>query len=104
MFTLGYRAANVQELALAADSDGKLASFRHEFVGMTSQFEDFQRSFVNWSSLLYRCANSELSKAGQARPEHARDMRAPGGGRAARSSARWMSSPMRPTSIRSSSG
>ena len=60
MFTLGYRAANVQELALGADSDGSLASFRHEFVGMTSQFEDFQRTPVNWSSLLYRCANSEL--------------------------------------------
>ena len=27
---------------------------------MTSQFEEFQRTAVNWSSLLYRCANSEL--------------------------------------------
>jgi hypothetical protein len=26
MFTLGYRAANIQSLALAADADGKLTS------------------------------------------------------------------------------
>ena len=80
MFTLGYRAANIQELALAADSDGSLASFRHDAVAMTSQFEDFQRDFVNWSSLLYRCANSELRqrlvKLDQNTPC---DMRGPGG-------------------------
>jgi xanthine dehydrogenase YagR molybdenum-binding subunit len=80
MFTLGYRSATIQELALGADSDGSLASFRHDFVGMTSQFEDFQRTPVNWSSLLYRCANSELVqrlvKLDQNTPC---DMRAPGG-------------------------
>ena len=80
MFTLGYRAAIVQELALGADRGGSLASFRHEAVAMTSQFEDFQRSFVSWSSLLYRCANSELRqrlvKLDQNTPC---DMRAPGG-------------------------
>ena len=80
MFTLGYRAANVQELALAADSHGSLASFRHDFVATTSQFEDFERTPVNWSSLLYRCANSELVqrlvKLDQNTPC---DMRAPGG-------------------------
>ena len=47
---------------------------------MTSQFEDFQRTPVNWSSLLYRCANSELVqrlvKLDQNTPC---DMRAPGG-------------------------
>jgi xanthine dehydrogenase YagR molybdenum-binding subunit len=80
MFTLGYRAANVHELALAADSDGNLASFRHEAVSTTSQFEDFQRGLVNWSSLLYRCANADLGqrlvKLDQNTPC---DMRAPGG-------------------------
>jgi xanthine dehydrogenase YagR molybdenum-binding subunit len=80
MFTLGYRAANVHELALAANGDGRLASFRHEAVSTTSQFEDFQRDFVNWSSLLYRCANAELGqrlvKLDQNTPC---DMRAPGG-------------------------
>ncbi len=80
MFTLGYRSATIHELALAADSDGSLASFRHDALGMTSQFEDFQRDFVNWSSLLYKCANSELGqrlvKLDQNTPC---DMRGPGG-------------------------
>jgi len=80
MFTLGYRAANVHELALAASGDGTLASFRHDAVSTTSQFEDFQRDLVNWSSLLYKCANSELGrrlvKLDQNTPC---DMRAPGG-------------------------
>jgi xanthine dehydrogenase YagR molybdenum-binding subunit len=80
MFTIGYRSGNIQKLALGANSDGSLVSFRHDFVGMTSQFEDFQRDFVNWSSLLYRCANSELTqrlvKLDQNTPC---DMRAPGG-------------------------
>jgi xanthine dehydrogenase YagR molybdenum-binding subunit len=80
MFTLGYRAANVQELALGTNSDGSLASFRHHAVAMTSQFEDFERDFVHWSSLLYRCANSELGqglvKLDQNTPC---DMRAPSG-------------------------
>ncbi len=80
MFTLGYRSANVQKVALASDRDGALGSFRHRFVGMTSRFEDFARDYVNWSSLLYRCANSELGhslvKLDQNTPC---DMRAPGG-------------------------
>jgi xanthine dehydrogenase YagR molybdenum-binding subunit len=80
MFTLGYRSAIVQELALGANRDGTLISFRHNAVAMTSQFEDFQRHFVNWSSLLYRCPNAELRqrivKLDQNTPC---DMRAPGG-------------------------
>jgi xanthine dehydrogenase YagR molybdenum-binding subunit len=80
MFTLGYRSANIQTLALGAGSDGRLASFRHDVVAMTSQFEEFQRDYVNWSSRLYRCANSELSqklvKLDQNTPC---DMRGPGG-------------------------
>src|SRR5204862_4356838 len=51
MFTLGYRAGIVQELALGAELDGRLVSFRHHTVAMTSQFEDFQRHFVIWSRL-----------------------------------------------------
>ena len=80
MFGLGYRAGNVQSLALAANRDGKLASFRHEWIGMTSQFENFQRSYVTWSRQLYKCDNIELAqklvKLDQNTPC---DMRAPGG-------------------------
>jgi xanthine dehydrogenase YagR molybdenum-binding subunit len=80
MFTIGYRAGNIQSLALGAERDGKLVSFRHEWIGMTSQFEQFQRSYVTWSSLLYTCGNVELTqklvKLDQNTPC---DMRAPGG-------------------------
>jgi xanthine dehydrogenase YagR molybdenum-binding subunit len=80
MFTLGYRAGNIQSLALGANRDGRLTSFRHECIGMTSQFEDFQRNNVGWSSQLYKCANAELVqkliKLDQNTPC---DMRAPGG-------------------------
>src|SRR5262249_37516813 len=80
MFTLGYRAGNVQSLALAADRDGKLTSFRHEWIGMTSQFENFQRSYVTWSSQLYKCDNVELvQKLVKLDQNTPCDMRAPGG-------------------------
>jgi xanthine dehydrogenase YagR molybdenum-binding subunit len=62
MFTLGYRAAVIQELTLGADRGGKLLSFAHKATAVTSQFENFQRDFVHWSSLLYRCENCELAQ------------------------------------------
>ena len=80
MFTLGYRAGVVQELALGANRDGTLVSFRHNAVAMTSQFEDFARDFVNWSSLLYRCSNAELRQATVKLDQNTPcDMRGPGG-------------------------
>jgi xanthine dehydrogenase YagR molybdenum-binding subunit len=80
MFTLGYRAGIIQELALGAEKDGTLVSFRHNTIAMTSQFEDFQRSFGTWSSLLYRCANAEFRQT-LVKLDHNTpcDMRAPGG-------------------------
>ncbi|HZO46746.1 MAG TPA: xanthine dehydrogenase family protein molybdopterin-binding subunit, partial [Xanthobacteraceae bacterium] len=52
----------------------------HDAVSMTSQFEQFQRSFVNWSSLLYRCANSELrQRLVKLDLNTPADMRGPGG-------------------------
>ena len=80
MFTLGYRPANVQTLALGAEADGRLVAFRHEATGVTSQFEDFQRNVVGWSRQLYACANSELSqKLVKLDLNTPCDMRAPGG-------------------------
>ena len=80
MFGLGYRAGNVQSLALAANRDGKLASFRHEWTGMTSQFENFQRSYVTWSRQLYKCDHVELvQKLVKLDQNTPCDMRAPGG-------------------------
>ena len=80
MFTIGYRAGNIQSLALAAERDGRLTSFRHEWIGMTSQFENFQRSYVTWSSQLYKCDNVELvQKLVKLDHNTPCDMRAPGG-------------------------
>jgi xanthine dehydrogenase YagR molybdenum-binding subunit len=80
MFTLGYRPANVQTLALGAEPDGRLVAFRHEATGVTSRFEDFQRNLVGWSRQLYTCADSELvQKLVKLDLNTPCDMRAPGG-------------------------
>ena len=80
MFGLGYRAGNIQSLKLGAERDGRLASLRHEFIGMTSQFEEFQRTYVAWSSQLYKCENTELlQKLVKLDQNTPCDMRAPGG-------------------------
>jgi xanthine dehydrogenase YagR molybdenum-binding subunit len=102
MFGLGYRAGNIQSLALAADRDGRLASFRHEFIGMTSQFEAFQRNYVTWSSLLYTCPNTELvQKLVKLDQNTPCDMRAPGGAEGLYAiECAWTSSPARRTSTR----
>ncbi len=80
MFTMGYRPATIQRLALGADENGLLTSFSHDATAMTSRFEDYQENVVNWSGQLYRCANSKrgykLAKLDLYTPC---DMRAPGG-------------------------
>jgi len=80
MFGLGYRAGNIQSLKIGAEQDGRLLSFSHEFIGMTSQFEAFQRTNVAWSSQLYKCANVDLKqKLVRLDQNSPCDMRAPGG-------------------------
>ena len=80
MFTLGYRAGNVQSLALGADGEGKLAAFRHRVTAMTSRFELFERDFVRWSSQLYTCGDVESDQRFVQLDQNTPcDMRAPGG-------------------------
>jgi xanthine dehydrogenase YagR molybdenum-binding subunit len=80
MFTMGYRPATIQRLALSADDNGLLTSFSHDAIAMTSRFEDYQENVVNWSGQLYRCAHSKrgykIAKLDLYTPC---DMRAPGG-------------------------
>ena len=80
MFTMGYRPASIQTLALGAQQDGALTSLRHHAVAMTSRYEDYQDNIVNWSRQLYACPASalgyRLAKLDLATPC---DMRAPGG-------------------------
>ncbi|RYE04603.1 MAG: xanthine dehydrogenase family protein molybdopterin-binding subunit, partial [Sphingobacteriaceae bacterium] len=79
MFSFGHRPANVQEIALSADADGRLQSVYHKAYSETSMFEDYTETVVNWSGLLYQCENVEtaydLVKLNTYTPL---DMRAPG--------------------------
>ncbi len=79
MFTFVYRPETLQAVTLGADAQGKLLSIRHHATAGTSHFEDHQEVVVNWSGLLYDCANVkltyELAKIDTYTPG---DMRAPG--------------------------
>lgn len=80
MFTFGYRPDTIQRLALGATADGMLEAFMHDALANTSQFEDFQEDDVNWSGLLYECANTKFTyKLAQLDLYTPADMRAPGG-------------------------
>ncbi len=107
MFTLGYRAANIQELALAADRDGSLASFRHDAVAHDLAIRGFPAAI---SSTGRACstdaptASSAKGSSSSTRTRPATCARRAERKASMRSNARWMSSPMRRTSIRSSCG
>ncbi|WP_458096121.1 xanthine dehydrogenase family protein molybdopterin-binding subunit [Roseomonas sp. WA12] len=79
MFTFTYRPDGLQDMALAANPDGSLQAIRHDVIGGTSTFEDYQESIVSWSSLAYQCENVattyKLAKLDTYTPG---DMRAPG--------------------------
>jgi xanthine dehydrogenase YagR molybdenum-binding subunit len=81
MFHIGHRPETIQDLALAADGEGRLQAIRHHGLAATSRYEDYQENLVNWAGLLYRCANVrltyELAKLDISTPV---DMRAPGAG------------------------
>ena len=79
MFTFGHRPLTIQTVSLGAEADGKLTAILHDAVQETSTFEDYQENTVNWSGLIYSCANTkfsyELAKLDTYTPA---DMRAPG--------------------------
>ncbi len=79
MYSLGYRAATIQHIALGAKADGTLDGITHEAIAMTSQFEDYARKDTIWSGALYKSAAAKythrLAKLDVATPC---DMRAPG--------------------------
>ena len=80
MFTFGYRPGTIQTLALGADDEGLLEAIKHEAVAMTSRYEDYRENVVDWSGLLYKCANSKLGyKLAQLDLASPMPMRAPGG-------------------------
>ena len=60
MFSFGHRPKCVQNVSLSALHDGTLQSIEHTAYGETSQFESYTEIIVNWSGLLYNCANVKL--------------------------------------------
>ena len=79
MFSFGHRPNAIQNIALGAHSDGTLESLTHNALEETSHYEDYNENVVNWSGVLYDCANVKLdykvAKLDVATPA---DMRAPG--------------------------
>ncbi|WP_122662994.1 xanthine dehydrogenase family protein molybdopterin-binding subunit [Pseudomonas viridiflava] len=79
MFTFGYRPRTLQHLRLGATGDGRLLAVGHEAIGQTSRFEDFSEHVVEWSGMLYKCDNVELTyKLAPLDVYTPLDMRAPG--------------------------
>jgi xanthine dehydrogenase YagR molybdenum-binding subunit len=79
-FSLPYRPASIQRVALGATSGGTLDAVLHDAVSITSQYEDFQRNTTNWAGALYKSPHAKyahrLARLDLATPG---DMRAPGG-------------------------
>ena len=79
MFTFTHRPATISTVMLGAEPDGRLVSMKHDAVQGTSQFEDYQETVVNWSSLLYHPKNIALSyQIAKLDTYTPGDMRAPG--------------------------
>jgi xanthine dehydrogenase YagR molybdenum-binding subunit len=61
MYEIAYRPAMIQQIDLAAASDGSLEAIAHDALTITSQYEDFYRQETGWSGLLYACANASYT-------------------------------------------
>ncbi len=79
MFSFGHRPPTLHRLSLGAETDGRLTAVIHECDYETSRFEDYVEVVVNWSALLYRCANVRVAyKTVPLDVYTPLDMRAPG--------------------------
>jgi xanthine dehydrogenase YagR molybdenum-binding subunit len=79
MYTLGYRPATIERLALGANSGGTLDAIMHEAIAVTSQFEEFSRNDTGWADLLYKSPNTKfVHKLAKLDVPTSADMRAPG--------------------------
>jgi xanthine dehydrogenase YagR molybdenum-binding subunit len=79
MWSITYRPEALQTISLGAERDGTLLALRHDAVGATSTFEDYQEVVVNWSGVMYRCDNVLLTyKIAKLDTYTPGDMRAPG--------------------------
>lgn len=80
MFSFGHRPMTSQQLVLGSSSGGKLLGIKHQAIAETSMFENYTENVVNWSGMLYDCADVDLSyKLVKLDTYTPLDMRAPGG-------------------------
>jgi xanthine dehydrogenase YagR molybdenum-binding subunit len=80
MYSLGYRPATIQRVALGATAGGTLDAVVHDAVSITSQYEDFQRDVTPWSGALYKSPHARYAhKLARLDLPTPADMRAPGG-------------------------
>jgi xanthine dehydrogenase YagR molybdenum-binding subunit len=80
MFSFGHRPATLQRFSLGASASGTLEAVVHEALSETSKYETYTENVVNWSGMLYQCANTELLyKLVPLDCYTPLDMRAPGG-------------------------
>jgi xanthine dehydrogenase YagR molybdenum-binding subunit len=79
IYTVGYRPATIEHVAIGAKPDGTLDAIIHEAIAVTSQYEDFSRNDTAWSGQLYKSPNAKyehrLARLDLPTPC---DMRAPG--------------------------
>ena len=60
MYSLGYRPATIERLALGAKADGTLDGMTHEAIAVTSQFEEFSRNDTGWGALALQVPQHEV--------------------------------------------
>lgn len=79
MYAIGYRPGTIERLLIGAKPSGTLEAIAHEAIAMTSQYEEFARNDIGWSSQLYTCANAKYGhKLVRLDVPTPCDMRAPG--------------------------
>ena len=79
MFTLGHRAATMQEIRLGSSIDGSLLALESTSFQATSRYENFFDAITNWAGLSYRCDNVTMGEMTVAMDiSSPADMRAPG--------------------------
>lgn len=61
-FTVGHRPETRQAETLGSDASGKLAAIRHQAFNHTSELDDFLEPTGNTPSMLYSCANVEVTQ------------------------------------------
>ncbi len=78
-YGVGYRPHTVQQVALGASRDGRLAAIMHDGYQETSTYEEFSEALLNASRFLYSCPNVDtrhrLARMNVHTPTY---MRAPG--------------------------